>query len=117
MFVLKSADISADILYCLSDYKKHTYQQLADEVECSYTTIRRHIQALAYKNTNIIIFQGGFGGGGVQLIPEQKVSVEKLTADDLQFIIEHLNLLQNPNASIKAFINNLTTQKDLKEIV
>ena len=49
MFILKSSDVTADILNFLSDGKLHTYQEIADEVECSYSTVRRHIESLSYK--------------------------------------------------------------------
>lgn len=110
---MKSSDVTADILFYLSDGKKHTYSQIAEEVECSISTVKRHIQSLAYKNMNIEILAGRIGG--VRLI-EQKVSVEKLTSDDLQLIIEQLELLQNSNVRIKSFINKLSTQKEIKEI-
>ena len=112
--VMRSRYIRNDLLAFLQDGKLHKIADICFELEISRSTCIRHINDLS-KHYNIQTFVGKHGGG-VQLIPEQKVSVEKLTADDLQFIIEHLNLLQNPNASVKAFINNLTTQKDLKEI-
>lgn len=112
---MRSRYIQNDLLAFLQDGKLHKIADICFELEISRSTCIRHINDLS-KHYNIQTFVGKHSGG-VQLIPEQKVSVEKLTADDLQFIIEHLNLLQNPNASIKAFINNLTTQKELKEIV
>lgn len=112
---MKSCDLSADIFYLLSDGKKHTYQEIADKVECSYSSVRRHIQALTYKNINIESFKGGIDRGGVQMIPEQKVSVEKLSSDDLQLIINTLSSLQDGNVKIKSFLHKLSTQKELKE--
>lgn len=112
---MKSSDVTADILNFLSDGKLHTYQEIADEVECSYSTVRRHIESLSYKNMNISIFKGGIEKGGVRLIPEQKVSVEKLNSDDLQLIISKLSMLQIDNPRIKAFCNNLSTQIKVKE--
>lgn len=111
----KSSSINADILEFVSDGKLHTLQEIADEIEASRITVYRHIQSLSYR-FNIETFHGGDKKGGVRLILEQKVSVEKLTSDDLQLIIEHLESLQDSNVSIKSFINTLSTQKEFKEI-
>lgn len=109
---MKSSDVTADILFYLQDGKKHTYSQIAEEVECSISTVKRHIQSLTYKNMNIEILAGRIGG--VRLI-EQKVSVERLNPDDLQLIISKLLSLQDDNPRIKSFINKLATQKEIKE--
>lgn len=112
---MRSRNIQADILDCISDGKLHTYSEIASKTEISYITVYRHIQSLSYR-FNIETFKGGIDKGGVRFIPEQKVSVEKLTSDDLQLIIEQLELLQNSNVRIKSFINKLSTQKEIKEI-
>ena len=113
---MKSSDVSADILYFLSDGKLHNYTEIAKYAECSYSTARRHVNSLAFKNTNIDIFKGGSDKGGVRMKLEQKVSVEKLNTDDLQLIIEMLSLLQNDNPRIKKFVHNLSTLKEYKEM-
>ena len=113
---MKSSDVSADILYLLSDGKLHNYSQIAEYAECSYSTARRYASALAFKNPNIDIFKGGSDKGGVRMKLEQQVSVEKLNSDDLQLIISKLSLLQNDNPRIKAFIHNLSTLKEFKEM-
>lgn len=111
---MRSRNIQADILDFISDNKVHTYQAIADAVECSYITVYRHVQALAYR-FNIETFKGGIDKGGIRYIGEQKVDVEKLTSDDLQLIISKLSSLQDDNPRIKSFIHKLSTQKDLKE--
>lgn len=111
---LKQSSITADILNFISDGKIHTLQEIANAVEVCKQTVLRHIQSLSYRYP-IETFHGGDMRGGVRLIPEQKVSVEKLTSDDLQLIIEHLDSLQDSNARIKSFINKLVTQKEIKE--
>lgn len=40
---MKSSDVTADIINFLSDGKVHTMQEIADDVECSKITVRRHI--------------------------------------------------------------------------
>lgn len=111
---MRSKNIQADILSFISDGKKHTLQEIANECEISKITAFRHIETLSLHH-NIKTFVGGIDRGGVQLIPEQKVSVEKLTSDDLQLIIEQLELLQDSNVRIKSFITKLASQKQCKE--
>lgn len=111
-----SRNIQADILSFISDGKIHTLQEIANAVDIHKMTAYKHIQSLSY-NYNIQTFHGGIDRGGVQLIPEQKVSIEKLTSDDLQLIIEQLESLQDSNVRIKSFINKLSTQKEIKEKV
>ncbi len=110
----KTSSTTADILNYISDGKVHTLQEIADEVEVSWHTAQRHIQSLAYRY-NIETFCGGVNRGGVRLIAEQKVSVEKLSSDDLQLIINTLSSLQDGNVRIKSFLHKLSTQKELKE--
>lgn len=111
---MRSNNIQADIFNFISDEKLHTMSEIADYVEVNEKTVRRHIQSLSYR-FNIETFKGGIDKGGVRLISEQKVSVEKLTSDDLQLIIEHLESLQDSNVRIKSFIHKLSTQKEIKE--
>ena len=61
---LKKSSITADILNILSDCKVHTMQEIADEVEVSEKTVRRHIQSLSYRYP-IETFRGGDKRGGV----------------------------------------------------
>lgn len=111
---MRSRNIQADIFNYISDGKKHTYQSIAEAIECSYSSAKRHVQDLSY-NFNIQTFHGGIDRGGIQMIPEQKVSVEKLSSDDLQLIINTLSSLQDGNVRIKSFLHKLSAQKELKE--
>lgn len=104
---MKSSDVSADILFYLQDGKKHTYSQLAELVECSISTIKRHIQSLSYKNLNIEIIHGGFGGGGVRLIPDESVKTNYLNEDELQLIMSKLESLQDSSTNIKKFVKSI----------
>ena len=104
---MKSSDVSADILFYLQDGKKHTYSQLAELVECSISTIKRHIQSLSYKNLNIEIIHGGFGGGGVRLIPDESVKTNYLNEDELQLIMSKLESLQDSSPNIKKFVKSI----------
>ena len=112
---VRSSSIMADILHYISDGKFHTLQEIADEVEVSRITAYRHIQSLSYRY-NIESFHGGDKRGGIRLIPDKKVSIEKLTSDDLQLIISKLESLQDSNPRIKSFINKLSTNLEFKEI-
>lgn len=104
---MKSSDVSADILFYLQDGKKHTYSQLAELVECSISTIKRHIQSLSYKNLNIEIIHGGFGGGGVRLIPDENIKTNYLNLDELQLIMSKLESLQDSSPNIKKFVKSI----------
>lgn len=103
---MRSRNITTDILNVLYDYKKHTYQEIAEKVECSYITVYRHIQDLSY-TFNIEITKGGIDKGGVRLIGKKQLDIDYLQNDDLQRIVEHLALLQNANVNIKRFVNSL----------
>lgn len=107
MSILKSSDISADLLFYLEDGKRHTYAELAEKIECSLITIRRHIQSLAYKNLNIEITHGGIDGGGVRLIPDENVKTNYLSEDELQLIVSKLSSLQVDSPNIKKFVNSI----------
>ncbi len=111
---MRSRNIQADIIDFISDNKIHSLNEIANAVEIGKATAFRHIQALSYRY-NIQTFHGGIDRGGVRLIAEQKVSVEKLTSDDLQLIINALSSLQDDNVRIKSFIHMLSSQKENKE--
>ena len=104
---MKSSDVSADILFYLQDGKRHTYAELAEKVECSISTIRRHIQSLTYKNLNIEILHGGIDGGGVRLIPDESVKTNYLNEDELQLIMSKLESLQDSSPNIKKFVKSI----------
>lgn len=103
--MVKSRNIQADILDILADGKIHTSREIAEIIEVSQITVKRHIQALAYRH-NIHTFNGGDKKGGVQLITK-KLNIDYLKNDDLQLIIEQLELLQNSNVNVKRFVNSL----------
>ena len=90
---LRKSSITADILHVLNDGKIHTMQQIADEVEVSERTIRRHIQSLSYRYP-IETFKGGDNKGGVYLDKSAIHQGKILTRDELQIISKALRLLQ-----------------------
>ena len=90
---LKKSSITADILNCLSDCKVHTLQEIADETEVHYNTVRRHIQSLSYRYP-IQTFCGGINRGGVKLDGNFVYQGKVLTNDELQLINKALLLLQ-----------------------
>lgn len=104
--MVKSRNIQADILDILADGKIHTSREIAESIEVSQITVKRHIQALAYRH-NIHTFNGGDKKGGIQLISKKSVDVDYLSCDELQLIIEQLELLQNSDVNIKRFVNSL----------
>lgn len=106
---MRSRNIQADILAVLSDGKIHTTYEIAEEVETSQITVKRHIQDLAYRY-NIKTFHGGDKKGGVRLV-KNEISLDGLSNDDLQRIIEAIGLLQNPSMAIKVFAKRLTRSK------
>lgn len=91
---LKKSSITADILNILSDCKVHTMQEIANEVEVSEKTIRRHIQSLSYRYP-IQTFCGGVNRGGVYLDKDYIHQGKILTTDELQVIAKALTMLQN----------------------
>ena len=90
---LKKSSITADILNVLSDCKIHTMQEIADIVEVSKITVRRHIQSLSYRYP-IQTFCGGINRGGVCLDKDYIHQGKILTNDELQVINKALTLLQ-----------------------
>ena len=90
---LKKSSITADILNVLSDCKVHSLQEIADEVEVSKMTVRRHIQSLSYRYP-IQTFCGGINRGGVCLDKDYIHQGKVLTNDELQVINKALTLLQ-----------------------
>ena len=90
---LKKSSITADILNILSDCKIHSMQEIADEVEVSERTIRRHIQSLSYRYP-IQTFCGGINRGGVYLDKNYIYQGAILSNDELQLIVKGLSLLQ-----------------------
>lgn len=103
---MRSRNIQADILDCLSDYKVHTFQSIADAVECSYSSVKRHIQALSYR-FNIESFRGGIDRGGVRLIPDESIKTNYLKEDELQLIMSKLESLQDSSPNIKKFVKSI----------
>ena len=111
---MRSRNIQADILDCLSDYKVHTFQSVANAVECSYSSVKRHIQSLAYR-FNIETFKGGIDKGGVRLIPDESVNTNYLNENELQLIISKLSSLQDDSPNIKKFVNSIAPLIEKKE--
>ena len=94
---MKSSDVTADILNYLSDGKTHTLQEIADEVECSKTTTRRHIESLKFRYP-IETFHGGYGKQQGVCLNTAYISQGKIRSnDELQIIHKALVLLQESN--------------------
>ena len=111
---MRSRNIQADILNYISDCKLHTIQEIAESIEASYSSVRRHLNSLSYRY-NIQTFKGGIDRGGVRMIVDKKVTVEKLDDNELHLIINKLSSMQNATVNIKKFINDLVLMKEIKE--
>ena len=90
---LKKSSITADILHVLNDGKEHTLIEIAEIVEVSERTVRRHIQSLSYRYP-IETFKGGDKRGGVFLDKSAIHQGKILSRDELQIISKALRLLQ-----------------------
>lgn len=89
----KCSSTIADILNILSDGKIHTINQIANEVEVSRSTAKRHLQSLAYRYP-IETFCGGIEKGGVILDRRYIVQGKIITNEKLQILGKALDLLQ-----------------------
>lgn len=96
---LRKSSITADILNILSDCKVHTTKDIADEIEVSQKTVKRHIQSLSYRYP-IQTFCGGINRGGVYLNKDYIYQGKTLSIDELQIINNALSLLQKQNANV-----------------
>ena len=90
---LRSSSITADILNVLTDGIKHTMQEIADIVEVSEKTVRRHIQSLSYRYP-IETFCGGIERGGVRLDKRYIENGRIRTEEEMKLIKDALLLLQ-----------------------
>ena len=114
---LKKSSITADILNILSDCKIHTINEIANEVEVSRSTVKRHIQSLSFRYP-IQSFCGGINRGGVYLDKSYIYQGKTLTNDELQIIGRALKLLQKceSNCDYKDLINSLIERYSLPDI-
>lgn len=103
---LKASSITADILNVLSDGKKHTMQEIANTLEVSERTVRRHIQSLSYRYP-IETFCGGIERGGVWLDKKYLNESRIFTKEEIEIIIKGLQLLKEKedNVVIDKLIN------------
>lgn len=88
---MRSCDNASDILAFLSDGKCHTYQEIADEVGISKTTVRYYIESLSYRHP-IEVFHGrvDLGKRGVRLDVSRDTALGGLSDDALDLLIESL---------------------------
>ena len=90
--------IQSEILFYLFDGNLHTAPELAEKIEVSVKTIRRHIQDLSI-NFPIMVENGGFGGGGGFRLEKDKHSVLLFTTEELNFILNALTFLNNEESN------------------
>lgn len=91
---LRNSSITADILSVLSDGKRHTMQEIANQVEVCERTVRRHVQSLSYRYP-IETFCGGIERGGVRLDKKYIQNGRIRTKEEIEFIKEGLCLLKD----------------------
>lgn len=106
---MRKRNIQADIFAVISDGKIWTIKNIAEEIEVHYNTVYRHIHDMAYRLD--IRFYTGRLNGGIQLILERKVSIEKLTNEDIDVIIITLSTLELKSEGIQYFIYQLSKYK------
>lgn len=97
---MRSSSITADILNVLADGKKHTMQEIAEIVEVSERTVRRHVQSLSYRYP-IETFCGGIERGGVRLDKKYIENGKIRTKEEMDLIREALILLQEKRGQNK----------------
>lgn len=103
---LRASSITADILNVLSDGKKHTMQEIADVLEISERTVRRHIQSLSFRYP-IETFCGGIERGGVWLDKKYTNGTRIFTKQEIDILLEGLKLLKErgENEAVDRLIN------------
>ena len=84
--------IQSEILFYLFDGNLHTAPELAEKIEVSIKTIRRHIQDLSI-NFPIMVENGGIGGGGGFRLEKDNRSVLLFTTEELNLILKALKFL------------------------
>ena len=100
---MRSRYIQNDILFYLSDGKPHSSEELAEIIEVSEITIRRHIKDLSL-NYPIVSFAGGIGGGGGYIM--LSFSSQLLTKGDVEIIVNTLEKEEN-NDEVSTLITKL----------
>lgn len=110
---LRKSSITADILNILSDGKVHKIDDIAELVEVSRSTVKRHIQSLSYRYP-IETFKGGDKKGGVCL-DKQYIHQGKIRSrDELQIISQALRLLQESDSDVdQELLSKLITEYTL----
>ena len=95
---LRASSITADILNVLSDGKRHTMQEIAQTLEVSERTVRRHIQSLSYRYP-IETFCGGIERGGVKLDKNCCDGTRIFTKEERSVLTKALHILKNIEGS------------------
>ena len=85
--------VQGEILFYLSNGKLHTTRELAENVEVSEMTIRRHISDLSIKFP-IVTNKGGIGGGGGIQMNKNGCTFSVFTDRELKIILQGLELME-----------------------
>ena len=96
---LRKSSITANILNALSDGKLHKIDEIAEIVEVSRSTVKRHIQSLSYRYP-IETIVGGRETGGVILDKKYLHQGKIRSRDELQIISQALELLQKSGSEV-----------------
>ena len=104
-----------DVFNILLDYKKHTYQEIATELDVSYKTIQRYISELSLVFP-ISTLHGGRENGGVILEKYFVIGNGYITNDELHTIVQALLLMQSNGTDCSKLLKKFAPSSQDKEI-
>lgn len=104
-----------DVFNILLDYKKHTYQEIATELDVSYKTIQRYISELSLVFP-ILTFHGGRENGGVILEKYFVIGNGYITNDELHTIVQALLLMQSNGTDCSKLLKKIAPSSQDKEM-
>jgi len=104
-----------DVLNIMLDFKKHTYQDLATELNVSYKTIQRYISELSLYFP-ISTIHGGGENGGVILEKYFVIGDRYITNDELHTIVQALLLMQSNGTDCSKLLKKFAPSSQNKEI-
>jgi len=104
-----------DVFNILLDFEKHTYQEIATELDVSYKTIQRCVSELSLIFP-ILTFRGGKENGGVILEKYFVIGDRYITNDELHTIVQALLLMQSNGTDCSNLLKKLAPSSLDKEI-
>lgn len=104
-----------DVFNILLDFEKHTYQEIATELDVSYKTIQRCVSELSLIFP-ILTFRGGKENGGVILEKYFVIGDRYITNDELHTIVQALLLMQSNGTDCSNLLKKFAPSSLDKEI-